>query len=63
MFDVRAVFRKDRMDDVAEFAGDRAKTGTVMFAFGMLALVEGAEIGIEADSDIWSDKECPAQVR
>ncbi len=48
MLDVRAVFREDRVKDVAEFAGDRAETGAVMFAFGAFALVESAEVWIKS---------------
>ena len=52
VFDVRAIFSKNCVDDVAKLTGDRAETGTVVLAFGTLALVESAEIRIEADSDI-----------
>ena len=52
MFDVRTVFGKDRVNDIAELTGNRADTGAVVFAFGTLALVESAEIGVEADSDV-----------
>ena len=37
MFDVRTVFGKDRVNDIAELTGNRAEAGTMVFAFGTLA--------------------------
>lgn len=56
MFDVRSVFGKNRVDDIAEFSGNGTDTGAVMFALGAFPLVESAEIGIEANGDIGSDE-------
>ena len=62
MFDVRTVFGKDRVNDIAELTGNRADTGAVVFAFGTLALVESAEIGVEVNGNVGSDKQSPAQI-
>ena len=62
MFDVRAVFGKDGVNDIAELTGNRAETGAVVFAFGTLALVESAEIGVEVNGNVGSNKQSPAQI-
>ena len=62
MFDVRTVFGKDRVNDIAELTGNRADTGAVVCAFGTLALVESAEIGVEVNGDVGSDEQSTAQI-
>ena len=62
MFDVRTVFGKDRVDDIAELTGNRAETSAVVFTFSTLALVESAEIGVEVNGDVGSDEQSPAQI-
>ena len=62
MFDVRTVFGKDRVNDIAELTGNRAEAGTMVFAFGTLALVESAEIGVEVNGDVGSDEQSTAQI-
>ena len=63
MFDVRAVFGKDGVNDIAELTGNRADTGAVVFAFGTLALVESAEIRVKANGDVGSDEQSTTQIR
>ena len=63
MFDVRPIFGKDRVNDIAELTGNRAETSAVVFTFGTLALVESAEIGVKANGNIGSDEQSPAQIR
>ena len=63
MFDVRTVFGKDRVNDIAELTGNRADTGAVVFAFGTLALVESAEIRVKANGDVGSDEQSTTQIR
>ena len=63
MFDVRTVFSKDRVNDVAELTGNRAEIGAVVFAFGALALVESAEIRVKANGDVGSDEQSTTQIR
>ena len=62
VFDVRTVFSKDRVNDVAELTGNRAKTGAVVFALGTFALVESVEIGVEVNGNVGSDKQSSAQI-
>ena len=61
-FDVRTVFGKDRVNDIAELTGNRAKTGAVVFTFGTFALVESVEIGVEVNGNVGSDKQSSAQI-
>ncbi len=63
MFDVRPIYGKDRVNDIAELTGNRADTGAVVFAFGTLALVESAEIGVKANGDVGSDEQSTTQIR
>ena len=62
MFDVRPIFSKDRVNDIAELTGNRAETSAMVFTFGTLALVESAEIGVEVNGDVGSDEQSTAQI-
>ena len=63
MFDVRTIFGKDRVNDIAELPRNRAETSAVMFAFGTLALVESTEIRIEANGNVGGDEQSTTQIR
>ena len=62
MFDVRAVFSKYSVDNVAELTRNCAETGIVVLAFGTFALVESAEIRIKANGNVGSDEQSTAQI-